>query len=221
MNAVSSGIAPPAPIGRHHVDIVSGSFGAGHDVAAAAIAQQLQARGLSTRPWDVVDLMPGHLGRMLRWAASSRSSRCRRPGAGPSAPSEARRLHARHRPGAAYDGGGSPRDRGRPAGPLRLHTSLSQPGAGTPAFDPCLNVPVTTYLTDMSVHRLWVHPGVDTHLAVHDIPARQARDLGAGGRSSSPRRSGPRSRPRPAPAPASDRPGVSSGCRTTVGVWRW
>jgi processive 1,2-diacylglycerol beta-glucosyltransferase len=30
------------------------------------------------------------------------------------------------------------------------------------------------------VHRLWVHPGVDTHLAVHDIPAGQARRLGAG-----------------------------------------
>jgi UDP-N-acetylglucosamine:LPS N-acetylglucosamine transferase len=32
----------------------------------------------------------------------------------------------------------------------------------------------------MSVHGLWIHPGVDSHLAVHDIPAQQARNLGAG-----------------------------------------
>ncbi len=31
----------------------------------------------------------------------------------------------------------------------------------------------------MSVHRLWVHPGVDEHLAVHDLPAREALALGA------------------------------------------
>ena len=42
-----------------------------------------------------------------------------------------------------------------------------------------LQAPVTTYLTDMSVHRLWVHPGVDEHLAVHDLPAREALALGA------------------------------------------
>jgi UDP-N-acetylglucosamine:LPS N-acetylglucosamine transferase len=33
----------------------------------------------------------------------------------------------------------------------------------------------------MSVHRLWVHSGVDTHLAVHEIPACEARSLGARG----------------------------------------
>jgi UDP-N-acetylglucosamine:LPS N-acetylglucosamine transferase len=35
--------------------------------------------------------------------------------------------------------------------------------------------PVVTYLTDASVHRLWVHPGVDLHLAMHDVAAQQAR----------------------------------------------
>ena len=42
-----------------------------------------------------------------------------------------------------------------------------------------LSVPVSTFLTDFSVHRLWVSPGVDLHLAVHAVPAAQARDLGA------------------------------------------
>jgi UDP-N-acetylglucosamine:LPS N-acetylglucosamine transferase len=39
--------------------------------------------------------------------------------------------------------------------------------------------PVVTFLTDMSVHPLWVSPGVDAHLALHDVAARQARRLGA------------------------------------------
>jgi UDP-N-acetylglucosamine:LPS N-acetylglucosamine transferase len=42
-----------------------------------------------------------------------------------------------------------------------------------------LAVPAATYLTDMSVHGLWVHPGIDTHYALHDVAAGQARALGA------------------------------------------
>lgn len=42
-----------------------------------------------------------------------------------------------------------------------------------------LKVPVVTYLTDYSVHRLWVAEGVDAHTAVHDVAAEQARGLGA------------------------------------------
>ncbi len=39
--------------------------------------------------------------------------------------------------------------------------------------------PVVTYLTDMSVHRLWVAAGVDLHLATHPVAARQAVRWGA------------------------------------------
>lgn len=42
-----------------------------------------------------------------------------------------------------------------------------------------LDVPVATFLTDFSVHRLWVARGVDAHLALHPVPAGQARRLGA------------------------------------------
>jgi UDP-N-acetylglucosamine:LPS N-acetylglucosamine transferase len=42
-----------------------------------------------------------------------------------------------------------------------------------------LQVPVVTYLTDYSVHRLWVAAGVDGHTAVHEVAAGQARALGA------------------------------------------
>jgi UDP-N-acetylglucosamine:LPS N-acetylglucosamine transferase len=42
-----------------------------------------------------------------------------------------------------------------------------------------LATPVITYLTDASVHRLWVNTGVDLHLAIHDVAAAQAHALGA------------------------------------------
>jgi UDP-N-acetylglucosamine:LPS N-acetylglucosamine transferase len=42
-----------------------------------------------------------------------------------------------------------------------------------------LTVPVLTYLTDFSVHPLWVADGVDVHLALHAVPATQARAAGA------------------------------------------
>lgn len=42
-----------------------------------------------------------------------------------------------------------------------------------------LGVPLVTFLTDFSVNHVWVHPGVDLHLANSDETARQARRLGA------------------------------------------
>jgi UDP-N-acetylglucosamine:LPS N-acetylglucosamine transferase len=42
-----------------------------------------------------------------------------------------------------------------------------------------LTAPVLTYLTDFSVHPLWVADGVDVHLAAHAVPAAQARAAGA------------------------------------------
>ena len=42
-----------------------------------------------------------------------------------------------------------------------------------------LQVPVATYLTDFAVHPLWVHAGVDLHLAVSEDSARAAERRGA------------------------------------------
>jgi len=41
-----------------------------------------------------------------------------------------------------------------------------------------LRVPVLTYLTDFAVHSLWVHKGVDRHLAVSEISAQTAESRG-------------------------------------------
>ncbi|PYC66099.1 UDP-N-acetylglucosamine--N-acetylglucosamine transferase, partial [Streptomyces tateyamensis] len=42
-----------------------------------------------------------------------------------------------------------------------------------------VQVPVATFLTDMSVHPLWVAEGVDLHLALHEVAAIQAAKHGA------------------------------------------
>ena len=41
-----------------------------------------------------------------------------------------------------------------------------------------LRVPIATYLTDFAVHPLWVHPGVDMHLAVSPLSAQTAAKRG-------------------------------------------
>ena len=41
-----------------------------------------------------------------------------------------------------------------------------------------LRVPVATYLTDFAVHPLWVHPGIDLHLAVSPVSAETAAKRG-------------------------------------------
>ena len=180
MTATYAPIAFSAVPSGGHVDIVSGSFGAGHDIAAEAIARQLAARGLSTRTWDIVDLMPGPLGRMLR------SGYLKQIQSMPSTWRWTIRAVEGHdalmrgivRALATTESALLDIAAGGPDRLVSTHPFPSQ-ALGHLRASGRLKVPVTTYLTDMSVHRLWVHPGIDTHLAVHDIPARQARDLGA------------------------------------------
>jgi len=163
------------------VDIVSGSFGAGHDAAAREIARRLEARGFATRTWDIVDLMPGAVGRALRagylrqvqtlpatWSWTLRNIE-----AHPSVARGVVRATGMAEPGLlalAAD---------RPVAVVSTHPFASQ-ALGRLRHSGRLDVPVVTYLTDMSVHPLWVHPAVDLHLAVHALPAAEARRRGAG-----------------------------------------
>jgi UDP-N-acetylglucosamine:LPS N-acetylglucosamine transferase len=168
--------------GRHGtglVDIVSGSFGAGHDAAAREIAIRFEARGYTTRTWDVVDLFPVGIGRVLRavylqqlrhapgtWGSllrglepSSRRTRTASRALAITAPGLLR---------IAADG---------PDVVVSTHPFASQ-SLGRLRDTGRIDVRVVTYLTDMSVHPLWVHPSVDLHLALHEVPAAQARTLG-------------------------------------------
>jgi UDP-N-acetylglucosamine:LPS N-acetylglucosamine transferase len=158
------------------VDIISGSFGAGHDAAAAEIARRLDDAGVGTRCWDVVDLMPGPVGRVLR-AAYLRQMRAapgswgRLFGGLERHPSLARR--ASSLVGVAASRIGELARDGLSAGFVSTHPFASQ-ALGRLRAKGRLPVPAVTYLTDMSVHPMWVHPGVDLHLALHELPAAAA-----------------------------------------------
>lgn len=172
----------PHPGREGLVDIVSGSFGAGHDAAAREIARRLEARGYAVQTWDIVDLMPGLLGRGLR-AAYMRQIR--------SAPRSwgwllrwlEKHDGAADRVARAVSSGAGPMldriDAARPDAIISTHPFASQ-ALGSLRASGRLDVPAVTYLTDLSVHRLWVHEGVDLHLALHPLPADEAVGLGAG-----------------------------------------
>ncbi|WP_151082925.1 MGDG synthase family glycosyltransferase [Nocardioides cynanchi] len=163
------------------VALVSGSFGAGHDMAAAAITQQLDGYGISSRTWDIVDLLPGRLGRVLR------TGYLRQVNAMPAtwrwtldAVSRSERIaELVNRALATSEGAFEEIAATSPDMFVCTHPFAAQV-LGRMRSRGVLDIPVTTYLTDMSVHRLWVSRGIDLHLAINDLPAAQARALGAG-----------------------------------------
>jgi UDP-N-acetylglucosamine:LPS N-acetylglucosamine transferase len=167
---------PSAP----RIVIFSASVGAGHDGAAAEIAQRLGASGFHVDRHDFVDLLPAHTGKLLRGAYHclltlapsgyqriySTTERARRTGPVLRVllrSAERRTLRALPSDTRAivstYHGAS------QVLGALRLRGELT--------------VPALTYLTDFSVHPLWVAPGIDVHLAAHAVPAGQAQAQGA------------------------------------------
>jgi len=170
----------PAMAQAERIAIVSASVGAGHDGAAAELARRLTAHGLTVDRFDLLDLLPARIGRLVRdghhrmlvrapWAYQRvyRSTE-RAGGGGPLArallrTAEDRMLHTLH-PGTGAVVSTYP-------GASRVLGNLRRDGR--------LTVPVLTYLTDFSVHPLWVADGVDVHLAAHAVPAAQARAAGA------------------------------------------
>ncbi|MBW8799052.1 MAG: glycosyltransferase [Streptomyces sp.] len=173
--------APRRTAPAERVVIVSASIGAGHDGAAHELHRRLRAEGVTVDRYDLLDLLPARTGRVVRdgyhrmlvrapWVYQRiYSSTERAGGGGPLARALLRTAEDRMLRALPADTGavvstypGASRVLGR----LRL--------AGR------LDVPVFTYLTDFSVHPLWVADGVDVHLAAHAVPAAQARALGAG-----------------------------------------
>jgi processive 1,2-diacylglycerol beta-glucosyltransferase len=161
------------------VHIVSGSYGAGHDAAAREIELRLVDAGHVVRRWDVVDLFPARLGRLLRWGYFEQLQ---------LSPGSWGLLLQRLQPGrVAYRVAvhflALPGHRIRAIAAdgavlfISTHPFASQ-ALGRLRSTGRLDVPVVTYLTDASVHPLWVNPGVDLHLALHDVAADQARALG-------------------------------------------
>ncbi len=162
--------------------VVSASIGAGHDGAASQLLRELSAAGFRTSRYDFLELLPAGLGRTLRGlyaqqlrvAPSSWGWLLGNVGRHPRLSLGAGRLSAR----AA---GSRLRARIGPDVCAVVSTyPLASQALGELRRIGVLRVPVVTYLTDLSVHPLWVAPGVDLHLALHAVAADEARARGAG-----------------------------------------
>jgi UDP-N-acetylglucosamine:LPS N-acetylglucosamine transferase len=157
-------------------------MGAGHDGAARELERRLVARGHDVRVVDYLQLIPFRLGGFVRWTYL---------------------FQLRVLPWT-YDMTYKALGVGAPVlwGPVvrvmslatrrALHRELlrSRPDAIVSTYPLAslvlgrmrkkgwLRVPVATYLTDFAVHPLWVHPGVDLHLAVSPLSAETAAKRG-------------------------------------------
>jgi UDP-N-acetylglucosamine:LPS N-acetylglucosamine transferase len=163
--------------------VVSASIGAGHDGAARELARRLQDDGFDVAIVDFLDLLPGRLGRLVRGSYAKQLNVAPRSwdwllrgleryhwlyrlAAECAASASARRMRLALAEAADLVAVVSTYPlASQSLGHLRRHGELA--------------VPVVTFLTDMSVHPLWVSSGVDAHLALHDVAAQQARRLGA------------------------------------------
>lgn len=179
------------------VVILSAGVGAGHDGAARAWAERLVTAGFDVQIHDLLEVLRR---RKRPWVAAVYEAVLLR------APWVYQLLFAvATRPfgvviGRALMGGAMPKvaellglrrrglagllRRGLPAEPIRPPVAVlcTYPLAGHVLGDlrrqDRLHAPVLTFLTDFSVHRLCVAPGVDAHLAVHRLSARQAEAYG-------------------------------------------
>jgi UDP-N-acetylglucosamine:LPS N-acetylglucosamine transferase len=163
---------------NREVVVVSGSYGAGHDAVAAALSEQLQAGGYVVRRLDVAEELPWRIGVLLRWLYFTQLRLV--PGTWGAT------VRCLERDGVVF------RTVQRLLGLLGRRLTHKVAGAelvvsthffasqalGQARSRGQLDCPVVTYLTDASVQRLWVHPAVDLHLAILEVPAQQARDLG-------------------------------------------
>ncbi len=186
--------------------IMSASVGAGHDGAAAELARRLRGYGFEVIVVDYVDQLPARLGPLLRRAYVTQLATMprtwgwlltglhRRPGVARAAVATVSRA-ATGRTRATL--------RCQPDAVVSTYPMASQV-FGRLRRRGEITVPVVTFLTDMSVHPLWIAVGVDAHLALHEVPARAARELGAAGVVVAGSAVGPAFHPGPVPGERAD-----------------
>ncbi len=159
--------------------LISASFGGGHCVAAARLADRLRGQGYECQVVDLLELLPARLGPILRRAYRTQLALAPRswtwvcraqeePAAGALAARLVRlaadRLRALCTPDTQAVVSTYPMA-SQLLGELRQHHLLA--------------VPAITVLTDVSVHPLWIHQHIDAHIALHSVSAHNARALGA------------------------------------------
>ncbi|GAB2958470.1 galactosyldiacylglycerol synthase [Micromonospora polyrhachis] len=163
------------------VIILSASAGAGHDGAANELADRLRTHGFQVRLYDLADVLPWGLGRVLRGTYRGILTRASWVygllfAIGNTFVGSAPATRFLLRPARQRILDRLPAD-------IRLVVStypIASQILGPLRRDGRLSVPVVTYLTDFAVNRIWVSPGVDLHCAAHGTTRSEALALGAG-----------------------------------------
>ncbi len=161
--------------------IVSASVGAGHDGAAAELSRRFEFAGFDVTRHDFLDLLPPAIGPLAR--GSYRMALKLMPGSWEWMLGRMEDHGSGLWSGATGLAGLARRRARRVAsdGPTVIVSTypLASQVLGKLRESGRITTPVVTFLTDMSVHPLWVHPAVDLHLALHEVAAEQARGRGA------------------------------------------
>jgi processive 1,2-diacylglycerol beta-glucosyltransferase len=153
-------------------------MGAGHDGAAQELRRRLDADGHRVEVVDFLDAVAFHIGPVLRWFYQFQLRMA--PWSYELSYKLAPVLRA---PAVMVDTWLTRRKLRRIIKEFRPDTIVSvYPLAslvlGRMRRKKQLRVPVVTYLTDFAVHSLWVHRGIDRHLAVSEISAEAATSRG-------------------------------------------
>jgi processive 1,2-diacylglycerol beta-glucosyltransferase len=167
---------------RRGVLIISASMGAGHDGAARELRTRLEARDHDVTVVDFLTMMPFKLGAFCRWTYETQlktmpwSYELSYKALGFAAPvvwgPVVRLMSLLTRRAIKRE-----LRRTRPDAVVSTYPMASLV-LGRMRKKKWLRVPVATYLTDFAVHPLWVHPGVDLHLAVSPVSAETAGKRG-------------------------------------------
>jgi len=153
-------------------------MGAGHDGAAKELRTRLEASGHRVEVVDFLDAVAFHIGPVLRWFYQVQLRMA--PWSYELSYRMAPLLRA---PAVMLDTWLTRRKLKRVIKDFRPDAVVSvYPLAslvlGRMRRKKHLRVPVLTYLTDFAVHSLWVHRGIDRHLAVSEISAAAAESRG-------------------------------------------
>jgi UDP-N-acetylglucosamine:LPS N-acetylglucosamine transferase len=153
-------------------------MGAGHDGAAKELRRRLERSGHEVEVIDFLDAVALHIGPLLRWYYEFQLR------VAPWSYELSYKLSPVLRmPAIMLDTWLTRRSLKRSIKEFRPDAIVSvYPLAslvlGRMRRKKQLRVPVLTYLTDFAVHSLWVHKGVDRHLAVSEISAQTAESRG-------------------------------------------
>jgi UDP-N-acetylglucosamine:LPS N-acetylglucosamine transferase len=167
---------------RRGILIVSASMGAGHDGAARELQRRLEAQGHDVKVVDYLEMIPLKLGGFVRWTYLFQLQKL--------AWTYDLTYNAFNRGGAILWGPVVRAMSMLTRRPLRRELARTRPDAVVSTYPLAslvlgrmrkkkwLRVPVATFLTDFAVHPLWVHPGVDLHMAVSPLSAETAGKRG-------------------------------------------